>query len=264
MGNISEPSYRKRVGYQAALLGGFATLAAALLVIGNITTREAIAQRQAEDIQSSLKQVIPDDIHDNNLLEDTVIIDEKWQSILFYRATLGGKLTAAAFSVYGKGYSGDINLMMGVDTSGNILSVRILSHTETPGLGDKIEEKKSDWIYSFDGHSLSNTPDADWAVKKDGGKFDQFSGATITPRAVIKAVKKGLEIFNKHLPELLNKQPETKSGVKADKKAETGKPATDAETTQVKSESALSTTLSTKSTSSTNSSPVNTGTQTND
>lgn len=204
MGNVREPSYRKRVGYQAGLLGGFATLAAAFLAIGDLGTRDAIAQRLAEDIQASLSQVIPSKIHDNSLLKDTITVDDEGRSILFYRATMKGELTAVAFSVSGKGYSGIINLIMGVDTTGKLISVRILSHTETPGLGDKIEEKKDDWIYSFNGLSLKNTPDSDWAVKKDGGRFDQFSGATITPRAVVKAVKEGLIIFTKYQSQLMN------------------------------------------------------------
>lgn len=203
MGELSEPAYRKRVDYQAVLLGGFATLAAALIAIGDASTHDDIAKRLQEDIQTSLSQVIPKDVYDNNLLENTLTLDNKGQPILFYRATKEGKLTAVAFSVSGKGYSGEIVLTMGVDATGQLLGVRILSHSETPGLGDKIEEKKDDWIYSFNGLSLSNTPDVDWAVKKDGGRFDQFSGATITPRAVVKAVKKGLILFKAYRQELL-------------------------------------------------------------
>jgi electron transport complex protein RnfG len=93
--------------------------------------------------------------------------------------------------------------MMGIDSSGTILGVRVLSHSETPGLGDRIEAKKDDWIFSFNKLSLNNTPDAMWAVKKDGGRFDQFSGATITPRAVVKAVKSGLDLFHAHSKEML-------------------------------------------------------------
>ena len=203
MDNTSEPSYRKRVDYQAILLGGFATLAAALIAIGNASTHDDISTRLQEDIQTSLSQVIPKNVYDNNLLENTVTLDNKGHPVLFYRATKEGKLTAVAFSVSGKGYSGEIVLTMGVDATGQLLGVRVLSHSETPGLGDKIEEKKDDWIYSFNGLSLSNTPDSDWAVKKDGGRFDQFSGATITPRAVVKAVKKGLILFKTFHQELL-------------------------------------------------------------
>jgi len=96
-------------------------------------------------------------------------------------------------------------LIMGIDRDGKVLGVRVLSHKETPGLGDKIEVSKGKWIFSFDGKS-SQTPDnAGWRVKKDGGIFDQFTGATITPRAIVKAVKQGLDFFNVHKTEIMNK-----------------------------------------------------------
>ena len=106
MDNTSEPSYRRRVDYQAVLLGGFATLAAALIAFGNASTHDDIAKRLQEDIQTSLSQVIPKNIYDNHLLENTITLDNKGSPILFYRATKEDKLTAAAFSVSGKGYSG--------------------------------------------------------------------------------------------------------------------------------------------------------------
>ncbi len=214
MGEVAVPSYRKRIGYQAALLGGFATLAAALLALGDISTRDAIAERHAEDVSASLSQVIPDALHDNDLIDDQITLDDNGRPVSVYRAIKDGRVTAVAIPIEGKGYSGTIELIMGVDATGKILGVRVLSHAETPGLGDKIEEKKSDWIFGFNGLSLDNTPLKDWAVKKDGGRFDQFSGATITPRAVVKAIKEGLEFFRSHRAELLaitsDKKPEKK------------------------------------------------------
>jgi electron transport complex protein RnfG len=200
---VAEPSYRKRVGYQAGLLGGFATLAAAFLAVGDVSTRATIAQRQAEDIRASLSQVIPDRVHDNNLLQDTLTLQHEGKAVLVYRATQKGKVTAVAYPISGKGYSGEISLMLGLSAEADILGVRVLSHTETPGLGDKIEEKKDDWIFSFNGLSYADSEDANWGVKKDGGRFDQFSGATITPRAVVKAVKLGLQFFHDHQQQLL-------------------------------------------------------------
>ena len=100
-----------------------------------------------------------------------------------------------AFQMIAKGYGGDIRLLLGVDADGRLLGVRVLSHAETPGLGDKIETAKSGWALGFDGLSLGNPPVDRWKVKKDGGRFDQFSGATITPRAVVAAVRRGLEFF---------------------------------------------------------------------
>jgi electron transport complex protein RnfG len=90
------------------------------------------------------------------------------------------------------GYSGDISLLLGIDKYGVIQGLRTIEHKETPGLGDKVEHKKSDWVDSFIGKSLANTPSNDWAVTKDGGVFDAFTGATITPRAVVNAVHQGM------------------------------------------------------------------------
>jgi electron transport complex protein RnfG len=110
---------------------------------------------------------------------------------------------AVVFQVTGYGYAGRILCMMGVDREGRILGVRVLKHAETPGLGDKIEPAKADWIHRFEGKSLGNPPPEQFAVKKDGGVFDQFAGATITPRAVVKAVKGGLEFFTREKSVLL-------------------------------------------------------------
>ena len=198
-----EPAYKKRVGYQGMLLGGFATLAATLLVMGDLSTHDTIDQRLAEDLQQSLRQVIPDATHDNNLLDNMVTVKHKDQTIVAYQGVRNDQATAVAYSISGQGYAGEIKLIMGINAQGEVLGVRVLSHAETPGLGDKIEEAKSNWIYSFDGLSLTKLSEAEWHVKKDGGVFDQFSGATITPRAVVGAVKTGLDIFNQHRGQLL-------------------------------------------------------------
>ena len=92
---------------------------------------------------------------------------------------------------------------MGIDKNGEILGVRVIAHIETPGLGDKIEISKSQWVLSFNGKSLNNLTVEEWAVKKDGGVFDQFSGATITPRKVVQAIRRGLTFFQDHQAELL-------------------------------------------------------------
>jgi len=203
MSEPKKPAFQNRVAYHATLLGGFATFSAALLIIGNLTTSAPIAARQEEDMRASLSQVILPEMHDNNLLNNRITIQDQDHSVDAYQATKGGKVTGVAYQIYGYGYGGEIVLMMGVDTAGNILGVRVLSHAETPGLGDKIEEAKSKWIFEFDGKSLDNTSDKQWHVKKDGGEFDQFSGATITPRAVVKAVKAGLEFFRTHQAQLI-------------------------------------------------------------
>ena len=113
-----------------------------------------------------------------------------------YQLRSGGEITGVVFrQSTSKGYNGNISFWLGVNTEGEILGVRVISHKETPGLGDKIETGVSDWIHTFAGKSLENLQEADWAVKKNGGIFDQFSGATITPAAVIEGVETGLVHF---------------------------------------------------------------------
>jgi electron transport complex protein RnfG len=205
MSTPKEPKYRKRVGYQAVLLGGFSTLATALLVAGNIATKDDIKARQKEDLLNSLNQVVPAEYYDSDLLDQPLSIpDSKGDNLTIYRGLQGMQVKALAWEVVGKGYAGDIRLIMGINAKGEVLGVRVLSHAETPGLGDKIEVAKDDWILSFNDQSLKNTSSQEWHVKKDGGKFDQFSGATITPRAVVTAVHQGLVFFEQHTDELLS------------------------------------------------------------
>lgn len=205
MSAVKEPAYRKRVGYQAGLLGGFSAMAAVLLISGHQITRDDIAARQQEDLTASLSQVIPPDIHDNDLLAATLSLPlDDGAERQVYRATRHNQVTGVAYQVRGFGYAGAIDLIMGVDAQGSLLGVRVLSHAETPGLGDKIEPAKNDWILRFTGLSLDNPVESRWAVKKDGGDFDQFSGATITPRAVVGAIKDGLAFFRDHQDALLS------------------------------------------------------------
>jgi len=203
MSTVAEPTYRKRVGYQSSLLGGFSTLAAALLMLGYNSTYEPIAQRQADDLLASLSQVLPDSLHDNNLLDNAIVIDDRGgKPLTIYRAMKDQHITGFAYRATAQGYAGEIALMLGVRPDGELLGVRVLAHAETPGLGDKIEKEKSNWILGFNGRSLSNTSESEWHVKKDGGRFDQFSGATITPRGVVKAIHDGLIFFKQHREEL--------------------------------------------------------------
>ncbi len=200
---------KTRMSYQALLLAGFALLASALLGLGDYSTRDTIKLRMEEDLRASLAEVVPDRLYDNNLLADTILVDSSGDGLgsdetQVYLARKQGKVNAVSFRLVAPGgYSGAINLIMGVDRNGKVLGVRVISHAETPGLGDKIEVSKSNWILKFDGQSLQNLTVEQWAVRKDGGIFDQFSGATITPRAIVKAVHQGLKFFNQHRSELL-------------------------------------------------------------
>lgn len=183
----------------AVILGSFCLGFGLLLAVTNRLTAADIAARALEDKQNSLSQVIPDSIHDNNLVTDSIAMkDARGKDITVYRARKNGRVTGVAYEIYGTGYGGEIKLMLGVDAAGNVLGVRVLAHHETPGLGDKIEEKKGDWILHFTGLSLLKPAIEKWKVKKDGGEFDQFAGATITPRGVVLAIRNGLEFFAAH------------------------------------------------------------------
>lgn len=200
--NLAE--VRNTVGYQAGLLGVVALLASAALAVANHYTHAPIAAAEAADLQASLSQVLPAGFSDNDLLNDTVTLsDAQGAPLTIYRARKGGAVEGVIYQVSGKGYAGPIGIVMGVDRNGTILGVRVTKHSETPGLGDKIETAKSDWVLGFNGKSLDQPAPQRWAVKKDGGEFDQFTGATITPRAVVKAVKQGLEFFSAHRTELV-------------------------------------------------------------
>lgn len=186
------------------ILGVFCLGFGLVLAATNTLTADDIAARALEDRQNSLSQVIPNTIHDNNLATDTIVMqDDHGKEITVFRATKEGKVTGVAYEIFGPGYAGEMKLMLGVDMDGKVLGVRVLAHKETPGLGDKMEVKKGDWILRFTGLSLGNPSPERWKVKKDGGQFDQFSGATITPRGVVRAIREGLELFNAHKAQMI-------------------------------------------------------------
>jgi electron transport complex protein RnfG len=196
---------QQRMLTHGLILGAFCLGFGIVLAASNSITVEDIAARAMEDRLNSLGQVIPDSIHDNNLVDDAMTMkNERDMEITVYRATREGKVTGLAYEIFGVGYSGTMRLMMGIDTEGKILGVRVLAHKETAGLGDKMEVKKSDWILRFDGLSLGNPPAEKWKVKKDGGQFDQFTGATITPRGIVDAIHKGLELFAAHKDQMMD------------------------------------------------------------
>ena len=201
--------FRETVTYQAILLGASTLVATTLLSFGNLVTKDEIALRIEEDLKASIAQVAPSQLYDNDLLKSTTTVESPTgDSVLVYQATKDAAVTAVIFEVSEYGYSGQIRSILAIAANGDILGVRILSHSETPGLGDKIEVKKDEWILGFNCMSI-NRPDKDgWAVRKDGGEFDQFTGATITPRAVVKSIRSGLEIFEAEKLKLLAVQTE--------------------------------------------------------
>ena len=184
------------------LLGLIALLGTALLTGVNALTHERIAEQEKRRVLQQLNAILPAASYNNNLLEDVVeITDEALfqhpAPVTVYRARMDDQPVAVLMAVTAPdGYNGDIRLLAGFDNSGRVLGVRVVSHRETPGLGDPIEIEKSDWILSFMNKSLLNPQAGGWAVKRDGGEFDQFTGATISPRAVVKAVHNALVYFD--------------------------------------------------------------------
>jgi len=193
--------------------GHFGILGATLVSLTWTATADRIARNQQEAFMRNVYKLIDKNEIDNDLLKDVITLNNPALAkaeIKVYRARKAGQPVAVIFSpVQAPGYASPINLMIGVRHDGTLGGVRVLSHMETPGLGDKIDEEKSDWILSFTGKSLGNPPLDKWKVKKDGGVFDQFTGATITPRSVVATVKKLLEYYSREKENLFKKPSET-------------------------------------------------------
>ncbi|MEO4046730.1 electron transport complex subunit RsxG [Pseudomonas sp. CAU 1711] len=209
------PEVSRSMLKNAAVLGLFAVATVGVVAAIQQGTAPRIAAAEREAQVQALAQILPAGSYDNHLLDSSRLVQDELlgnrNPAPAYLATLGGQPSAVILQVTAPdGYSGSIKLLVGILADGRLAGVRALQHRETPGLGDKIELAKSRWILGFDGQSLSQPDEAGWAVKKDGGQFDQLAGATITPRAVIKAVHKALQYFDKHKAELLT--PEAAHG----------------------------------------------------
>ncbi|MCT8857410.1 electron transport complex subunit RsxG [Shewanella xiamenensis] len=192
------------------LLALFALLCTGLVAVVNQQTFDEIKLQQQKELMGILHQLIPDDLHDNELTAQCTLLQNKEalgtdDALPAYIATAAGKPVAIALeAIAPDGYNGNIKLIVGINTQGEVLGVRTLSHQETPGLGDKIELRKSDWVTKFVGKVLTSEDDKQWHVQKDGGDFDQFTGATITPRAYVKAVKRAVWYFTQHQAEIFS------------------------------------------------------------
>ncbi len=195
---MSAESLKQIVIKMAGLLFLFTAIGTAVVALSYDITKSQIADNQKKTLLKQLNSLISTDLYDNDLLNDKIEITDKEHlgttaPVTFYRARKQNQPQAIIFMpIAPDGYGGSIQLLVGITIEGTLLGVRVVSHQETPGLGDLIEEKRSTWIYSFNGLSLEHPPLEKWAVRKDGGIFDQFTGATITPRAIVKAVKKSL------------------------------------------------------------------------
>ncbi|WP_111641251.1 electron transport complex subunit RsxG [Marinimicrobium alkaliphilum] len=188
------------------LLTLFALITATVLASTFLMTREQISESERRAQQRALFEIIPEQRHDNDLLEDVIPVPlDAWAQLglrdahHIHLARQGGEVIGAIIpSVAPDGYSGDIRMIVGVNKDLSIAGVRVLNHRETPGLGDKVDLSRSDWILDFDGTSLTEPAPSRWEVRKDGGDFDQFTGATITPRAVVRQVRRTLAFATTH------------------------------------------------------------------
>ncbi|MCC5796788.1 MAG: electron transport complex subunit RsxG [Methylophaga sp.] len=186
------------------LLAIFAITATVLVALTETQTRERIVENQRQATLRAIAAVVPEQSFDNDILTDTLTLPATaalgtTESTTVYRARLGETPVAAVLNVVApNGYSGSIHMLVGIYHDGTVSGVRVVAHKETPGLGDKIDERRDDWILQFSGLSLENPPAVRWKVKRDGGSFDQFTGATITPRAVVGAVQQALIYFEEH------------------------------------------------------------------
>lgn len=195
----------------ARVLGLFALIGMGTVALFHAMTAHRIEANERAFLLHSLQALVPEESYDNDLLSDRIEIADKdmlgsAKPVPIYRARKNGEPMAVVIAaVAPDGYNGDIKLLVAVKADSSLAGVRVVGHKETPGLGDGIEENRSRWIHSFDERSLTDPVEAQWKVRRDGGSFDQFAGATITPRAVVKAVRKTLLYFREHRDELFAK-----------------------------------------------------------
>ena len=212
----------KKVFHSGFLLALIALLGTALLTGVNALTHERIVEQESLRMMQQLHAIVPAGSFNNNPLQDRIEISDETHlrdpdPVTVYRTRMDGKPVAALMIVTAPdGYNGDIRMLVGINNEGLLLGVRIVAHKETPGLGDPISLDRSDWILGFSNRSLQNPDRTAWAVKKDGGVFDQFTGATISPRAVVKTVRDSLLFFEANKVTLFdrNSEPVTTSQAK--------------------------------------------------
>ena len=185
-------------GVTLAIIAGFCT---SLVAFTWQLTADRIEANKKEWLERSLQPALAGLFFDGSVTESMITIPVPHElpgsdAAVIYRVYAAEKPVAALFVVSARdGYAGPIRMLIGIEIDGNITGVRVLQHKETPGLGDRIETVKSDWVLQFDGHSLRDPEAAKWAIKGDGGQFDQLTGASVTPRSIIRAIKETLIWF---------------------------------------------------------------------
>lgn len=208
MGATPETATRRSGRAALVLLLGAVLAFGAVSLVHEATRDEVAAAMRAREL-ARFDEVLRGQRYDNDLLADTVLVRDaellgSSEPVTAYRARLGQQPVAVILApVARNGYSGPIELLVAIAPDGKLLGVRVTAHRETPGLGDGIETRKSAWIDSFTGHRLGSPPQPRWKVRKDGGDFDQFTGATVTPRAIVGAVANALAYFELHRDKLL-------------------------------------------------------------
>ena len=191
-----------------AILAGLAAICTALVAVTHAVTAPRIAANEQAFLEQSLQPVLQGIDYDGKLSESTLVIPAPHElpgddPVTIYRVYADSAPIAALFVVEARGgFSGPIRLLIGVDAAGDVTGVRVLSHRETPGLGDKIDADKSDWALQFTGRSLGDPAAPGWAIQRDGGEFDQLTGASITPRAVIRGILETLQYFESNQAEV--------------------------------------------------------------
>jgi len=198
------PRVAATVVQNGLILAVIAAVCTALVAATFYATREQIAANQQAYLEQSLTPVLGGLAFDNGLPQSAVTVTAPHDlpgndHAIVYRAFSGGQPVAALFVVTAPdGFSGPIRMLIGIDAAGRVLGARALEHKETAGLGDRIDANRSDWIFQFEGASLTNPPLADWAIRRDGGAFDEMSGASVTSRAAVNAISQTLQYFQQH------------------------------------------------------------------
>lgn len=195
---------RQKMLQSAFYLALFTLVGVVVLLMTQQITAEPIKKAEKQVLLKTIDQILPKTQYNNDLFTDTISMTAPdylgtSSAVTIYRARLNQQPVAVIFKVVAtEGYSGKIEIITGIYQNGTLAGVRVLKHRETPGLGDKIETRKTNWILGFNGEKLHPEQPRYWRVKKDGGHFDQFTGATITPRAIVQAVKNALEFAEQH------------------------------------------------------------------
>lgn len=199
----------KSVVAPAASMGMFSVVALGLTAGVHSCTQTRIEESRRAAFLQTLETVLPRPAFDNDLLSDSVQAQDEAlgpHPVVIYRARKAGQPVALILApVAPDGYNGEIRLLAAISADGALAGARVLNHRETPGLGDFVETGKSGWIRGFDGLSLKRPPLSRWKVKRDGGAFDQFAGATVTPRAIVKALRNALAYCERNMQTLFER-----------------------------------------------------------